>query len=63
VIAKIAQTLQTIIDIEKSRLPVHRLISNPFVAKESETRRIGEVFRSVQLAVGAASGDWQLSVV
>jgi hypothetical protein len=41
--------LQSIIDIEKSRLPSHRIISDPSVAMESEMRRIGEVLRSIQV--------------
>ncbi len=46
---EIAQPLQSIIDIEKSRLPSHRIISDPSVTMESERRRIGEVFRSIRL--------------
>jgi hypothetical protein len=40
---EIAQPLQSIIDIEKSRLPSHRIISDPSVTMESERQRIGEV--------------------
>jgi hypothetical protein len=48
-VTEIAQPLQSIIDIEKSRLPSHRIISDPSVTMESERRRIGEVLRSIQL--------------
>src|ERR1700731_4080950 len=48
-VTEIAQPLQSIIDIEKSRLPSHRIISDPSVTMESERQRIGEVLRSVQL--------------
>jgi hypothetical protein len=47
--AEIAQPLQSINDIEKSRLPSHRIISDPSVTMESERQRIGEVLRSIQL--------------
>jgi hypothetical protein len=50
-VTEIAQPLQAIIDIEKSRLPSHRIISEPSVTMESERRRIGEVLRSIQLTV------------
>ncbi|HWX42741.1 MAG TPA: hypothetical protein VN345_16430, partial [Blastocatellia bacterium] len=46
-VTEIAQPLQSIIDIEKSRLPSHRIISDPSVTMESERRRIGEVLRSI----------------
>ena len=42
-VTEIAQPLQSIIDIEKSRLPSHRIISDPSVTMESERQRIGEV--------------------
>src|ERR1700731_228893 len=48
-VTEIAQPLQSIIDIEKSRLPSHRIISDPSVTMESEGRRIGEVLRSIHL--------------
>ena len=41
--------LQAIIDIEKSRLPSHRIIPDPPFTRESERRRIGEVLRSIQV--------------
>jgi len=49
-VAEIAQPLQLIIDIEKSGLPSHRIVSNPSVTMESERLRIAEVLRSIQLA-------------
>jgi hypothetical protein len=48
-VTEIAQPLQSIIDIEKSRLPSHRIISDPSVTMESERQRIGEVLRSIQV--------------
>ena len=51
-VTEIAQPLQSIIDIEKSRLPSHRIISDPSVTMESERQRIGEVLRSIQLSGG-----------
>jgi hypothetical protein len=48
-VTEIAQPLQSIIDIEKSCLPSHRIISDPSVTMESEKQRIGEVLRSIQL--------------
>src|SRR5580700_2544334 len=48
-VTEIAQPLQSIIDIEKSRLPSHRIISDPSVTMESERQQIGEVLRSIQL--------------
>src|SRR5271169_3011768 len=55
-VTEIAQPLQSIIDIEKSRLPSHRIISDPSVTMESERRRIGEVLRSIQLMT--QTGGW-----
>src|SRR5881392_2368366 len=55
-VTEIAQPLQSIIDIEKSRLPSHRIISDPSVTMESERRRIGEVLRSIQVAAEGSSG-------
>src|SRR5437660_7891076 len=55
-VTEIAQPLQSIIDIEKTCLPSHRIISDPSVTMESEKRRIGEVLRSIQLA--ARSSPW-----
>src|SRR2546430_9638037 len=49
VVTEIAQPLQSIIDIEKSRLPSHRIISDPSVTMESERRRICDVLRSIIL--------------
>src|ERR1700720_2248661 len=49
-VTEIAQPLQSIIDIEKSCLPSHRIISNPSVTMESERQRIGEVLRNIQLS-------------
>jgi hypothetical protein len=46
-VTEIAQPLQSIIDIEKSCLPSHRIISDPSVTMESEKQRIGEVLRSI----------------
>src|SRR6185437_5221184 len=51
-VTEIAQPLQSIIDIEKSRLPSHRIISDPSVTMESERQRIGEVLRSIHLMDG-----------
>jgi hypothetical protein len=48
-IAKIAQPIQTIIDIEKTRLASHQIISDPSISMESEKPRIGEVLRTVHL--------------
>jgi hypothetical protein len=48
-VQKRPEPLQSIIDIEKSRLPSHRIISDPSVTMESERQRIGEVLRSIQL--------------
>jgi hypothetical protein len=48
-VAKIAQSPQTIIDIEKSRLPAHRFIPDTVKPKESENRMRRQVFRTVQL--------------
>src|SRR4030081_1347140 len=62
-VTEIAQPLQSIINIEKSRLPSHRIISDPSVTMESERRQIGEVLRSIHLhvgplPVGTRSGLW-----
>jgi hypothetical protein len=46
------------IDIEKSRLPSHRIISDPSVTMESESRRIGEVLRSIQLGCSPQVARW-----
>jgi len=47
-VAEIAQPLQSIIDIEKSWLPSHRIASDPSVTMESERVRIAEVLKSIQ---------------
>jgi hypothetical protein len=52
-IPKIAQPLQPIIDIKKSRLLAHRLISALLSRRESEKSTIGEVLRSVHLHLAA----------
>jgi hypothetical protein len=44
-VTEIAQPLH----IEKSRLPSHRIISDPSVTMESEKQRIGEVLKSIQV--------------
>src|SRR6202023_3053957 len=46
-VTEIAHPLQSIIDIEKSRLPSHRIISDPSVTMESARQQIGEVLRSI----------------
>jgi hypothetical protein len=46
-VTEIAQPPQSVIDIEKSRLPSHQIISDPSVTMESETSRIGKVLRTV----------------
>jgi hypothetical protein len=49
-IAEVAQTLQALIDIEKSRLDPHHAFSPCLKGGiESKSRRNGEVFRTVQL--------------
>jgi hypothetical protein len=48
-IAKIAETLQALIDIKKSRLTAHRFELPIAEAMGSETARFGEVDRTVQL--------------
>src|SRR2546421_2600216 len=48
-VTEIAQPLQSIIDIKKSRLPSHRIISDPSATMESERQRIGEVLRSIHV--------------
>jgi hypothetical protein len=55
-VTEIAQPLQSIIDIEKTRLPSHRIISDPSVTMESERQRIGEVLRSIQV-IAVLSND------
>jgi hypothetical protein len=49
-IPEIAQPLQSIIDIEKSGLAMHRIISDPTKTMESKIAEIRQVFRSVQLS-------------
>src|SRR6202030_4090372 len=57
-VTEIAQPLQSIIEIEKSRLPSHRIISDPPVTMESKRQRIGEVEAS-SLPTGAwAPNAW-----
>jgi len=46
-VAKIAQPLQSIIDVKKSRLTSHPIVSDPSVKMELEMAQIGEVFRTV----------------
>ncbi|HKH80910.1 MAG TPA: hypothetical protein VKA03_04760, partial [Methylovirgula sp.] len=53
-VAEITQPLQSIINIEKSRLPSHRIIPNPSITMQSERPRIGEVVRSVRLHIPKA---------
>src|SRR6202047_4166327 len=62
-VTEIAQPLQSIIDIEKSRLPSHRIISDPSVTMESERRRIGEVLRSIQVAPTGRGGSFMCFIV
>jgi hypothetical protein len=48
-IAKIAQSLQPIIDIEKPWLSPHAFAPNPSNLMESEMLAIDQVFRTVQM--------------
>jgi hypothetical protein len=57
-VTEIAQPLQSIIDIEKSRLPSHQIISDPSVTMESERQRIGEVLRSIHLAAATRQASF-----
>src|SRR3981081_3710424 len=48
-VTEIAQPLPSIIDIEKSRLPSHRIISDPSVTMESEwNQKGGELARFLE---------------
>src|ERR1700724_4386419 len=53
-VAEVAQTLQPIIDIKKTRLVAHRIISHPPTRMESEMLKLGQVFRTVQMKVDGA---------
>jgi hypothetical protein len=46
--------LQTLVDIEKSRLAVHRIASASLLVRESKQTRLGQVFGSVQLQTTVA---------
>src|SRR3984893_2192757 len=50
-VTEVAQTLQPIIDIKKTRLVAHRIISHPPTRMESEMLKLGQVFRTVHLAI------------
>src|ERR1700736_6519088 len=48
-VTEVAQTLQPIIDIKKTRLVAHRIISHPPTRMESEVLKLGQVFRTVHV--------------
>src|ERR1700731_1058833 len=55
-VTEIAQPLPSIIDIEKSRLPSHRIISDPSVTMESEwNQKGGELARFLEASICALS--------
>src|ERR1700680_4987235 len=55
-VTEIAQPLQSIIDIEKSRLPSHRIISDPSVTMESE-RQLARFLEASSWERSASTGN------